>query len=66
MTRDYADLRFYNCGMAAKSVTETCYACERPASTIEHCPPKSFFPSGQRQDLMTVPSCEEHNIEKTV
>ena len=47
--------------MAPKSVIETCYACERPASTIEHCPPKAFFPTGQRQNLMTVPSCEEHN-----
>lgn len=51
--------------MAPDSVTETCYACERPASTVEHCPPKSFFPTGQRQNLMTVPSCEEHNNDNS-
>ncbi len=28
---------------------------------MEHCPPKSFFPEGQRSDLITVPSCSEHN-----
>jgi hypothetical protein len=51
--------------MAPKSVTDTCYACERPASTIEHCPPKAFFPNGQRQNLMTVPSCDEHNNDNS-
>jgi len=44
---------------------DTCYACERPASTVEHCPPKSFFPEGQRNHLMTVGSCEEHNNDNS-
>lgn len=43
----------------------TCYACERPASTVEHCPPKSFFPNGHRRNLMTVPSCEQHNNDNS-
>lgn len=57
---------FYNCRMPPKkSAIESCYACERPASTIEHCPPKSFFATRQRQNLITVPSCAEHNNENS-
>jgi hypothetical protein len=39
----------------------TCYACDQPATTKEHVPPRSFFPEGHRDNLMTVPSCEQHN-----
>jgi hypothetical protein len=39
----------------------TCYACDNPATTKEHAPPFSFFPEGQRNDLITVPSCADHN-----
>jgi hypothetical protein len=39
----------------------TCYACDQPATTKEHAPPFSFFPEGQRLNLITVPSCEAHN-----
>ncbi|SFS10764.1 hypothetical protein SAMN05421771_1844 [Granulicella pectinivorans] len=39
----------------------TCYACDQPATTKEHTPPYSFFPEGQRLNLITVPSCEAHN-----
>lgn len=45
--------------------TGTCYACERPASTVEHCPPKSFFPEGQRDHLLTVGSCAQHNNDNS-
>ena len=38
-----------------------CYACSRTATTKEHVPPQSFFPAGHRRNLMTVPSCHEHN-----
>jgi hypothetical protein len=38
-----------------------CYACTKPATTKEHAPPFSFFPEGQRKNLITVPSCEDHN-----
>jgi len=44
---------------------ESCYACERPGSTVEHCPPKSFFPQGQRVQLLTVRSCPTHNNENS-
>jgi hypothetical protein len=44
---------------------EACYACGKAASTVEHCPPKCFFPEGQRSDLFTVGSCPEHNNENS-
>ena len=44
---------------------DTCYACELPACTVEHCPPKSFFPEGQRDHLLTVASCAEHNNDNS-
>ncbi len=28
---------------------------------MEHAPPRSFFPEGQRKNLITVPSCAAHN-----
>ena len=40
---------------------EGCYACKRPASTVEHVPPKCFFPEALRTNLITVPSCVRHN-----
>ena len=51
----------------------TCYMCERNYVSKEHVPPKSFFPekgeldSGldYRKNLITVPSCEFHNLEKS-
>jgi hypothetical protein len=38
-----------------------CYACTKLATTKEHVPPLSFFPEDQRKNLITVPSCEDHN-----
>lgn len=38
-----------------------CYFCGASATTDEHVPPKSFYPSTMRLDLITVPSCTEHN-----
>lgn len=47
-----------------------CYACPRPHTTMDHCPPLAFFPARKdvppewpdfRVDLNTVPSCDEHN-----
>lgn len=42
-------------------MSPTCYACDEVATTVEHVPPRSFFPIGSRKDLLTVPSCEAHN-----
>lgn len=51
----------------------TCYMCHSEETSKEHVPPKCFFPthrevSGKisfRQNLITVPSCNEHNSEKS-
>jgi hypothetical protein len=40
--------------------------CDAEASTREHVPPKAFFPSGYRQNLVTVPSCEVHNHDQSL
>lgn len=49
-----------------------CYYCGRPANTAEHVPPKCIFPEAKdafgenlRKDLITVPSCDEHNTAKS-
>jgi hypothetical protein len=41
--------------------SQTCYACDQPATTKEHAPPRSFFPQPRPLDLITVPSCSIHN-----
>jgi hypothetical protein len=38
-----------------------CYMCNDPAVGFEHAPAKCFFPKGNRQNLITVPSCALHN-----
>jgi hypothetical protein len=45
----------------------TCYyqGCTQRGTTKEHIPPKSFFPKDQRNQLLTVPSCELHNNAKS-
>jgi hypothetical protein len=46
-----------------------CYYCGKPKTSYEHVPPKCIFfentdGSINRNGLITVPSCEEHNSEK--
>lgn len=51
----------------------TCYMCDREATTVEHAPPRCIFPkikdipdgADYRQNLITVPSCSEHNTAKS-
>lgn len=47
------------------NLPKICYWCgvELTAETLkkEHVPPFTFFPKGYRENLMTVPSCVEHN-----
>lgn len=45
----------------------TCYACEAPKTSMEHAPPRCFFPEAAeyRKDLIKVPSCNRHNTEKS-
>lgn len=49
----------------------TCYMCNRPSTSREHVPPRCLFPEVKdvgvdcRRDLVTVPSCDEHNSGKS-
>ncbi|CAI8978818.1 hypothetical protein [Pseudomonas chlororaphis] len=51
----------------------TCYMCEKPATSREHAPPRCLFPKREhslngkdlRVNMITVPSCDEHNGEKS-
>jgi hypothetical protein len=52
--------------------TETCYMCELEKTSREHVPPRCLFPEKKdfgtnyfRENLITVPSCEKHNSEKS-
>lgn len=52
-----------------------CYWCGKEASSMEHVPPKCLFPEEKdvrdvfnktfRNNLITVPSCDEHNMNKS-
>lgn len=54
---------------------EYCYWCGREATSKEHVPPKCLFPERKdmrqfyekdfRCNLITVPSCDEHNMKKS-
>ena len=54
-------------------MTEQCYMCDSEASSREHAPPLCIFPEGKdmgdghdyRKNLITVPSCDNHNLEKS-
>ncbi|WKJ89103.1 hypothetical protein QZJ86_13855 [Methylomonas montana] len=43
-----------------------CYFCNAKKTSMEHLPPKCFFPKGKRNNLITVPSCDEHNSSKSM
>jgi hypothetical protein len=54
--------------------TRTCYMCDRVSTTREHVPPKCIFPADKdmpedigyrNSNLITVPSCDLHNIAKS-
>lgn len=39
--------------------------CDAAVTSREHVPPECLFPSGHRRNLITVPSCDQHNTEKS-
>ena len=51
----------------------SCYFCESAATSTEHVPPACLFPEQKdlddgvdyRKNLLTVPSCDEHNSHKS-
>lgn len=55
------------------NIKKTCYMCSLPATSLEHAPPKCLFPTARdtenginlRKNLITVPSCDEHNSAKS-
>ncbi|MBZ6767811.1 hypothetical protein FMJ84_15970 [Klebsiella oxytoca] len=49
----------------SNDVKPICYYCGELATSVEHVPPKCFFPEGQREELFTVPSCNIHNNNKS-
>ena len=49
----------------AKLKQNKCYMCNAEATTKEHVPPKSFFPVGYRENLITVPACSSHNNDNS-
>lgn len=44
----------------------SCYMCDKEKFSVEHAPPKSFFPSDMRNNLITVDSCQEHNEDTSL
>jgi len=40
--------------------------CPERATTREHAPPQCFFPEGSRANLITVPSCPDHNSRNSL
>jgi hypothetical protein len=52
---------------------KTCYMCDGPPTSVEHVPPRCLFPEKKdidpdkdyRKNLITVPSCDIHNSEKS-
>jgi hypothetical protein len=55
------------------TVNQSCYMCARAATSREHAPPRCLFPAERdttngenyRKNLITVPSCDLHNSEKS-
>jgi len=53
--------------IGGKEVVMKCYfqGCVEKGTTKEHIPPRSFFPDGEKTNLLTVKSCEKHNGAKS-
>jgi hypothetical protein len=58
--------------MKKKKKDGFCYMCGQPATSREHIPPACLFPEEKdiktsifRNNLITVPSCNEHNSKKS-
>lgn len=42
-----------------------CYMCDAGRTMREHVPPIAFFPKNYRKNLITVPSCPDHNTRNS-
>jgi hypothetical protein len=54
-------------GRVRPEKTMKCYfqGCAKEGKTKEHIPPKAFFPKDQREQLITIRSCKDHNTDKS-
>lgn len=51
----------------------TCYMCDALKTSVEHVPPRCLFPKAKdslrgmnlRKELITVPACDQHNMDKS-
>ena len=43
-----------------------CFLCDSKSTSVEHVPARSFFPKNKRFNLITVPSCEKHNLDTSL
>jgi hypothetical protein len=58
---------------ATSAGPKTCYMCDSRPTSVEHVPPRCFFPEQKdlqpgvdyRKGLITVPSCDVHNSDKS-
>lgn len=55
-----------------EGIKMTCYMCEAKATGVEHAPPRCLFPEQKdvpgvdlRKNLISVPSCDAHNSQKS-
>ena len=44
---------------------EKCYCCNENSVSREHIPPKCIFPNPRPSNMITLPSCDKHNFEKS-
>jgi hypothetical protein len=57
--------------MVGMTSAATCYMCDSVETSREHVPPLCFFPEAKkfgqdlRRNLITVPSCDQHNSQKS-
>lgn len=46
-------------------MVEKCYCCNKDAISREHIPPKCIFTDPRPSNMITIPSCDKHNLEKS-
>ena len=54
-------------GASERAGRPPCYyrGCTQAGTTKEHIPPRAFFPTNLRNQLLTVKSCPKHNNDKS-
>jgi len=68
-----SDLNRLCCNSIHENFMLYCYICDKLSTSEEHVPPRSLFPESKdlpqgidlRKNLITVPACDEHNLQKS-